>query len=373
MQRSNVRAYKVECVGHASEDVLGTEKKLEQAKTKILFAASECAKRGIFYHATMFNDNAGKSTWKNGGPSLGERLAQAKAFIDWFAGTVPPNGVYVVLVGETRTAAGKELEKYGAEKLKAAGFKIGNNDGSRPQATASFGGIQTDFNEYHPTKTTDWPASKRTHVTSDTGAILAQLNQGGNVYGLGDPAKVAAWRAEAVKKGYDFAIYYGFDAAEYDGETIAAMSAVTETASASSAAEETWSGIPAGTVFLHGDVSAWPETTTLKASVSKGGTVTLDYDKAKVWKAVDGVNANPWVIVKWTDGKWYAATWEWLRFGQKSKDMGGKSWGGHIKKSPLSGWEPKSGETVGLMVSGLVRDDRRNAQERTQVVWVEWP
>lgn len=223
MQQKNVRAYKVESVGHASEDVLGRSNLLAQMKAKTLFSAAECAKRGILYHVTLFNDNAGKDTWKNSGCSLGDRLKQAKAFTDWFAATVPPKGVYVVIVGETRTSAGKELEKYGAAKLKAAGFKIGNNNGSRPQATTSFGGIQTDFHEYHPTKTSDWPISKAAHVTSDTGAILAQLNQGGNVYGLGNPAAIAAWRADGVAKGYAFVIFYGFDVAEYDETTIDAM------------------------------------------------------------------------------------------------------------------------------------------------------
>jgi hypothetical protein len=103
-----------------------------------------------------------------------------------------------------------------------------------------------------------------------------------------------------------------------------------------------------------------------------GGKVRLDYDKAKVWRDVEGVNANPWILVKY-NGQWYAATWEWLRTGQTLKDMGGKSWGGHIKREPLSSWEPKSGETYGLMVSTMARDARRNGKERSQVVWVKWP
>ena len=97
------------------------------------------------------------------------------------------------------------------------------------------------------------------------------------------------------------------------------------------------SDIPAGTKFLHADVSAWPVTAKLVSSVS-GGNVSLAYDKADTWFEVDGCNANPWVFVN-LDGQWYAATFEWLRGGQTSKDMGGKSWGDHIKVSPLSGWE----------------------------------
>ena len=129
--------------------------------------------------------------------------------------------------------------------------------------------------------------------------------------------------------------------------------------------------IPADTRFLHTDVRNWPVTTTLKA-LQEGGKILLDYDKHKIWKNVDGLNANPWVIVKWTDGNWYAATWEWLRFGQTSKSMVGKSWGEHIKQKPLNNWEPVKGERVGFFVSGLARDKRRNNKERSTVHWVVW-
>ncbi len=122
--------------------------------------------------------------------------------------------------------------------------------------------------------------------------------------------------------------------------------------------------------FLGTDVSNWAVTASLDASVS-GGKVTLNYNKARVWPAVDGVNANPWVFVN-LNGQWYAATWEYLRAGQTLKDMSGKSWGGHIKVSPLSSWEPRSGERIGLMVSGLVRGGLRNVQERSNVDMVTW-
>ena len=118
---------------------------------------------------------------------------------------------------------------------------------------------------------------------------------------------------------------------------------------------------------------SWPVTASLNASV--GSSINMPYSKSKTWPEVDGVNANPWVIVKWTDGKWYAATFEWLRFGQTSKPKGvlDGSKGDHIKKSPLSGWRPQSGERFGLMVSGLARTQLRNVKERTNVDMVTWP
>ena len=381
MQAANVRAYKVESVGHASEDVLGKADLLAAMKRKTLFAASECAKRGIIYHVTLFNDNAGKNTWRNAGPSLGDRLRQCKAFIDWFAATVPLQGVYVVIVGETRTSAGKELEKYGAKVLLAAGFRIGNNEGGgRPRSATSFGGVATDFFEYHPTKTSDWPADKRAHVTSDTGAILAQLNQGGNVYGLGNPAAVAAWRAAGVAKGYAFVIYYGFDVAEFDAATIDAMSPGPAFASAQPAATADWPAELADVTWLHANVRDWPATAQMTASIG-GGLIRFPYDKANVWPVATsgvekGTNANVWAIPQ-INGRWYAATWEWLRQGQTSKPMWvldkstGK--GDHFKVSPLNNWRPRSGERFYLMVSGHARASGRNVQERSNPIPVVWP
>ena len=135
-----------------------------------------------------------------------------------------------------------------------------------------------------------------------------------------------------------------------------------------------WPAEITGTVkFLHTDVSGWPVTASLHASVG-GGTISMPYSKAKVWPAVDGVNANPWVFVN-MNGQWYAATFEWFRAGQTSKPVGvlDGSKGDHIKVSPLNGWRPRSGERIGLMVSSLARTKMRNVQERSNVSMVTWP
>ncbi len=131
--------------------------------------------------------------------------------------------------------------------------------------------------------------------------------------------------------------------------------------------------------WLHTDVSNWPVTARMTASVADG-KISFPYNKSSVWPGAEipggGTgNGNPWVIVKWTDGKWYAATFEWLRVGQTWKPVGvlDGSKGDHIKKSPLSGWRPHRGERFGIMVSGLARDSRRNVQERSNVDMVTWP
>ena len=146
-----------------------------------------------------------------------------------------------------------------------------------------------------------------------------------------------------------------------------------ETPTTGTTTNSLWHPEITGTVkFLHTDVSSWPVTASLNASV--GGTINMPYSKAKVWPSVDGVNANPWVFVN-LNGQWYAATFEWLRQGQTSKPKGvlDGSMGDHIKVPPLNRWRPRSGERIGLMVSGLARTKMRNVQERSNVSMVTWP
>jgi len=127
--------------------------------------------------------------------------------------------------------------------------------------------------------------------------------------------------------------------------------------------------------WLGTDVSGWAVTASLSAHVG-GGSISMPYSKAKVWPSQGGVNANCWAIVN-IGGIWYAATFEYLRYGQTSKPMSvlsktdGK--GDHFKVSPLSSWTPHSGERFGIMVSGLMRGSARNVKERSNISMVTWP
>lgn len=163
-----------------------------------------------------------------------------------------------------------------------------------------------------------------------------------------------------------------------DGETSdSSDSETTATTSSSDDSATDSSGWPAeidGSIkWLHTNVSSWPVTASLSASVSSS-TINMPYSKSKVWPAVDGLNANPWAIVK-INGQWYAGTFEYFRFGQTSKPVGvlDGSKGDHFKVSPLSSWRPSSGERFGIMVSGLARSNARNVKERSNVSMVTWP
>lgn len=167
----------------------------------------------------------------------------------------------------------------------------------------------------------------------------------------------------------------GCDSNTDDTETTDPELAAAQTAATVVPETATTAGWPAeinGPIhWLHTDVSGWAQTATLNASVG-GGTIHMPYSQARAWPAVDGVNANPWVIVN-LNGQWYAGTFEWLRHGQTAKPMSVLSGGGHIKVPPLSSWRPRSGERIGLMVSGLARTSMRNVKERSNVVMVTWP
>ncbi len=133
-------------------------------------------------------------------------------------------------------------------------------------------------------------------------------------------------------------------------------------------------------VWLHEDVSGWDETAVLDPVYFSGDDICLPYDKADEWpewKASPGddpVVANPWVFI-WYEGRWWGATWEWMRPGQVCKAASSVA-GDHIKQAPFdeaSGWRPASGELLYFMVSGLARLSERTVLERSNVQPVVWP
>ena len=125
------------------------------------------------------------------------------------------------------------------------------------------------------------------------------------------------------------------------------------------------------------EVKNWAITSTCTPSVV-GNVVNMEHSKKNIWpKAgnVDGgvCNANCWIVFPY-NGKQYAATWEWLKVGVCVKKLTGKL-GTYIKKNPPipASYHPKSGDKIGLFVSGLCRDSSRNVSERSKLVWIVWP
>ena len=124
--------------------------------------------------------------------------------------------------------------------------------------------------------------------------------------------------------------------------------------------------------WLHTNVSSWAETSRITSTSIGNPPICIDHTKAGRWPVKDGLEGNPWIFVN-LNGRWYAATYEWLSPGQTCKGIHAGNIGSHIGIPPLSSWRPKSGELVGLMVSARARSGGDTVSERSNVVMIRWP
>jgi hypothetical protein len=124
--------------------------------------------------------------------------------------------------------------------------------------------------------------------------------------------------------------------------------------------------------FLHTDVSDWKITSEI-TSTSIGPPLCIEHTKSGRWPVKEGTEGNPWVFAK-INGRWYGATYEWLKPGQTCKSAATRDQIGPLtKKEPLESWKPRSGEVIGLMVSAPARTGQLTVAERSNVVLVRWP
>ena len=132
-------------------------------------------------------------------------------------------------------------------------------------------------------------------------------------------------------------------------------------------------------VWLHTNVSSWPQTSTITSTTIGAPPICINHTKVGKWPTGDfsgsgaTVDSNVWVFAN-IGGTWYAATWEWLRAGTTCKNLGASDFKTHVNGvAPLSSWTPKSGEQIGLMVSTPARLGVPGIRERTNVVLRTWP
>jgi hypothetical protein len=128
--------------------------------------------------------------------------------------------------------------------------------------------------------------------------------------------------------------------------------------------------------WLHENVSQWPVTSKITDVRIGADSIAISHTRSGQWPTLNyngvAVEGNPWVFVN-RGGKWYAATYEWLRPGQTTKNVSARDIGANIKVEPLASWQPRPGELVGFMVSTPARDGNRTSNERTNVVLTTWP
>lgn len=111
-----------------------------------------------------------------------------------------------------------------------------------------------------------------------------------------------------------------------------------------------------------GGVGGWPITTLMRSVSVSGGKITMVYDDVS-WPASGdpAVNGNCWFVLE--RGGWEAKTFDFLRPNQETKDVN--------EAAHLFGI--RGGERVGVFVSTLARDKRRNGNERSNIYWITWP
>ncbi|MGE3840897.1 MAG: IPT/TIG domain-containing protein [Vicinamibacterales bacterium] len=133
--------------------------------------------------------------------------------------------------------------------------------------------------------------------------------------------------------------------------------------------------------WLHTDVSGWAQTSTITGVSIGGGLICVYHTKAGQWPLSSlgnedpiDVEGNVWIFA-YLSGKWYAATYDWLRPGQECKNVTAEELGvDQIRIPPLDeNWTPHSGDLVAFMVSTRARDHVRAGTERTNVHVMRWP
>jgi hypothetical protein len=128
--------------------------------------------------------------------------------------------------------------------------------------------------------------------------------------------------------------------------------------------------------FLHADIREWARTSHLTKVSFSDAKLCLEHSKKGQWPTHtepdgDVLEGNPWVFAR-VGGKWFGATYEWLKVGQTCKGINAANIGPHIKRDPLAGWTPQPGELIGFCVSTFARDSKRSSNERTNVVLARW-
>ena len=126
------------------------------------------------------------------------------------------------------------------------------------------------------------------------------------------------------------------------------------------------------------EVANWRITSRITSTSFSATKTCLKHTMRSTWpEGTDfgtptAINANPWVIAN-INGKWHAATWEWLRFGNQNicKSIG-KSFSSHIKIDIFNNWTPGQGEKIYWMVSTPARAAGRSLNERSNIVLGTW-
>ncbi len=148
-------------------------------------------------------------------------------------------------------------------------------------------------------------------------------------------------------------------------------------------------------------VGKWPETSKItKIEIKKNGQICIDHTQLGQWPSLSlpnmdvKVEGNPWILVKLNDDESVAATYDYMREGEACHTLDAEniknlydyrwvpnkrlSLGRRTEASKLENLVLRSGDVIGLMVSGLVKKrlpagHAGNIRERSELVLVKLP
>ena len=186
----------IELAGNSSLKVMSTPEKLERVKRMYKKMLDLCRKLNLWVMLSgIANDNMGG---KDGiGIYIANVMPQFKSLIDFVAAQGKAN-VIANVVSEIQTTGGNQLEAYGLQKLKSAGFIVGYNGGGQPKSKPA--GYDCLF--FHPPSVMASRKLNKSHaVVTDHSRIIAELNS---------PISITAWLSDMSKAGVLAASVYDY-------------------------------------------------------------------------------------------------------------------------------------------------------------------
>jgi hypothetical protein len=124
--------------------------------------------------------------------------------------------------------------------------------------------------------------------------------------------------------------------------------------------------------YLHRNIANWEQISVVTDIRIGASEICVFHTKAGQFPtSIYGdisIEGNVWVFAP-IGGKWYGATWDWLRPGQVCKGENTNQLGvDQIRIPPMDGgWRPPSGSPICFAISARARDDVQAGEVRTNI------
>lgn len=123
--------------------------------------------------------------------------------------------------------------------------------------------------------------------------------------------------------------------------------------------------------YLHTPIADWPQTSVITGITMGPSQICVFHTGANRFPQSQYgeiiVEGNLWVFAP-INGRWYGATWDWVRPGQQCKGENKYQLGpDQIRIPPMNTWIPASGSPICFAVSARARDGVPAGRERSNI------